>query len=140
MKPMRVYGTSPLYNYVELIFRSKRLFIGSIIIATLATVFLYFSRANNYTDKTLILLTGTTNTQLMKDLLAEYTQRRNAVEKTVAAYQQKNIYRLEPEPGPASNEYQQALKEMKRLQFDKEFATMQYGLLKDHFKNAPKTI
>lgn len=56
---MRVYGTSPLYSYVELVFRSKRLFIGSIIIASLAATFFYFFRANSYTARTLVLLTGT---------------------------------------------------------------------------------
>jgi uncharacterized protein involved in exopolysaccharide biosynthesis len=59
MKPMRVYGTSPLYNYVELVFRSRRLFIGSIIVATLVTMFMYFYRVSNYSARTLILLLDT---------------------------------------------------------------------------------
>ena len=55
---MRVYGSSPLFNYVELIFRSKRLFIVSIILATLATSGFYFSRSKNYTARMAVLMTG----------------------------------------------------------------------------------
>ena len=55
---MRVYGSSPLFNYVELIFRSKRLFIVSIILATLATSGFYFSRTKNYTARMAIFMTG----------------------------------------------------------------------------------
>ena len=55
---MRVYGSSPLFNYVELIFRSKRLFIVSIILATLAMSGFYFSRAKNYTAHLAIFMTG----------------------------------------------------------------------------------
>jgi uncharacterized protein involved in exopolysaccharide biosynthesis len=61
---MRVYGSSPLFNYVELIFRSKRLFIVSIILATLATSALYFARSKNYTARMLIFMTGATTETL----------------------------------------------------------------------------
>ncbi len=241
---MRVYGTSPLYNYVELIFRSKRLFIGSIIIATLATVFFYVYRSGNYTASTVVLLTGTdtpssedkeekgtiqyklnilkldlrdptfvkqalrderldqnmsgdqfdqfakdvkekisfafennvleisciwpderaanivnaifgayrrtvmaeetrvstTNTLLVQNLLTDYTGKRNQVEQAVRDYESKHILKgLQPDPGPASNEYQLAQREVTRLQADKELATMRFGLLQDQFKHTPKT-
>lgn len=55
---MRVYGSSPLYNYVELMFRSKRLFIASILVATLVTVGMAARRAGTYTAEARIMLTG----------------------------------------------------------------------------------
>jgi uncharacterized protein involved in exopolysaccharide biosynthesis len=55
---MRVYGASPLYNYVELIFRSKRLFIVSIVLATLIVSTLAAMRSSQYTATAMILLTG----------------------------------------------------------------------------------
>lgn len=56
---MRVYGTSPFHNYVELIFRSKRLFIVSILLATAAMAGFYFSRSKTYNARMIVLLTGT---------------------------------------------------------------------------------
>ena len=55
---MRVYGSSPLFNYVELIFRSKRLFIVSIILASLATTGFYLFRAKSYNARMIVLMTG----------------------------------------------------------------------------------
>ena len=55
---MRVYGSSPLYNYVELVFRSKRLFIVSIILATIVTVTVAQMRATTYSARALVLLSG----------------------------------------------------------------------------------
>lgn len=55
---MRVYGASPLYNYVELIFRSKRLFIVSILLATIATVAFVVMRTKTYNATALVLLSG----------------------------------------------------------------------------------
>lgn len=55
---MRVYGASPLYNYVELIFRSKRLFIICIVLATLIVSTLATLRGKTYTAEAMILLTG----------------------------------------------------------------------------------
>jgi uncharacterized protein involved in exopolysaccharide biosynthesis len=55
---MRVYGASPLYNYVELIFRSKRMFIISIVLATLIVSTLATLRGRSYTASAMILLTG----------------------------------------------------------------------------------
>ena len=55
---MRVYGSSPLFSYVELIFRSKRLFIVSIILATLATTGFYLSRTKTYTATMVVQMTG----------------------------------------------------------------------------------
>lgn len=55
---MRVYGSSPLFNYVELVFRSKRLFIVSIILASLATTGFYMFRAKSYSARMLVILTG----------------------------------------------------------------------------------
>ena len=55
---MRVYGSSPLFNYVELVFRSKRLFIVSIILASLATTGFYLFRAKTYSARMLVILTG----------------------------------------------------------------------------------
>jgi uncharacterized protein involved in exopolysaccharide biosynthesis len=55
---MRVYGSSPLYNYVELIFRSKRLFLASVILATVVTVTVALFRVGNYTAQAVIFLTG----------------------------------------------------------------------------------
>jgi uncharacterized protein involved in exopolysaccharide biosynthesis len=55
---MRVYGTSPLHRYVELVCRSWRLFLVSVLVATVATVALYLYRAHSYTATGLILLSG----------------------------------------------------------------------------------
>ena len=55
---MRVYGSSPLYNYVELVFRSKRLFVISIILATIVTVGVAATRATTYSARALVLLSG----------------------------------------------------------------------------------
>lgn len=59
---MRVYGSSPLYNYVELVFRSKRLFLASIILATVVTVAVATVRAHSYTATAVILLSGSKQT------------------------------------------------------------------------------
>jgi len=59
---MRVYGSAPLYNYIELIFRSKRLFIISIVLATFVTASVAVLRANTYTATALILLAGSERT------------------------------------------------------------------------------
>ena len=58
---MRVYGTSPLYNYVELVFRSKRLFIASILIATLAMIGVVATKSSSYTAEATVLLAGDPN-------------------------------------------------------------------------------
>lgn len=60
---MRVYGSSPLYNYVELIFRSKRLFIAAIVVATAITASVAGMRAGTYEAKALVYLTGADNPQ-----------------------------------------------------------------------------
>lgn len=55
---MRVYGTSPLYNYVELIFRSKRLFIASIILTTIVVVGMSSMRSGMYNARALVVLSA----------------------------------------------------------------------------------
>ncbi len=55
---MRVYGSSPLFNYVEMVFRSKRLFIVSILLATLATTAFYRSRTKTYNARMVVFMTG----------------------------------------------------------------------------------
>ena len=55
---MRVYGTSPLYNYVELVFRSKRLFIASIILTTLVIVGMSSMRSSAYNARALVVLSN----------------------------------------------------------------------------------
>ena len=55
---MRVYGSSPLFNYVELIFRSRRLFVVSIVLATLATTGFYYSRTKTYSARMIVFMTG----------------------------------------------------------------------------------
>lgn len=46
---MRVYTTSPLYNYVELIFRTRKLFILCIVISTMAVGVVVMARPKFYT-------------------------------------------------------------------------------------------
>ena len=58
---MRIYGASPLYNYAELIFRSKRLFIVSVVLATAIVSLLATTRAKNYSATMVIGLSGTLN-------------------------------------------------------------------------------
>lgn len=58
---MRVYGASPLYNYVELVFRSKRLFILSIVVCTAIVSILTSMKAKQYTATALVLLSGNPN-------------------------------------------------------------------------------
>jgi uncharacterized protein involved in exopolysaccharide biosynthesis len=55
---MRIYGTSPLYNYVELIFRCKRMFILALIIGTLITSYMLRQRTDKYDATMVIALTG----------------------------------------------------------------------------------
>src|SRR2546430_1803619 len=56
---MRVYGASPLYNYVELVFRSKRLFILSVVLATAIVSVLAATRSKSYTATGIVLLSQT---------------------------------------------------------------------------------
>lgn len=55
---MRIYGSSPLYNYVDLIFRCKRMFIVSILLGTLITSLVVYSRSATYTATILVALSG----------------------------------------------------------------------------------
>lgn len=55
---MRLYAASPLHSYAELIFRSRRLFIVCVLVATLATVLLYVYKSGSYTATSLVLLSG----------------------------------------------------------------------------------
>jgi capsular polysaccharide biosynthesis protein len=55
---MRVYGTSPLFNYVELIFRCKRMFIVAVLLGTAITAFVVHTRASTYDAAILVALTG----------------------------------------------------------------------------------
>lgn len=59
---MRVYGSSPLFNYVELVFRSKRLFIVSIVLTSLVVATMAAMRAGTYTASGIALLSGTPTT------------------------------------------------------------------------------
>lgn len=55
---MRAYGSSPLYNYAELVFRSKRLFILSMILGLVASVVFYYSHQKVYNASMIVVLTG----------------------------------------------------------------------------------
>jgi hypothetical protein len=55
---MRVYGSSPLYNYVELVFRSKRLFIVSVVLTTLIVASIAAMRAGTYTATGVVVLSN----------------------------------------------------------------------------------
>src|SRR2546429_8745452 len=55
---MRIYGSSPLYNYVELIFRCKRLFIVSIILGTVIISTFAYTRPTHYDASILVALAG----------------------------------------------------------------------------------
>lgn len=55
---MRIYGSSPLYNYVELLFRCKRMFIVAIILGTIVTGWAASLRRTQYSAKMVIALTG----------------------------------------------------------------------------------
>jgi uncharacterized protein involved in exopolysaccharide biosynthesis len=55
---MRIYGSSPLFSYVELIFRCKRLFILSVILGTVIASVMVASRATTYNASMVIGLTG----------------------------------------------------------------------------------
>jgi uncharacterized protein involved in exopolysaccharide biosynthesis len=59
---MRVYGSSPLFNYVELIFRSKRLFIASVVLGAVASVAIASARTGSYNAQALVYLTGADQT------------------------------------------------------------------------------
>ncbi len=61
---MRVYGASPLYSFVELVFRSKRLFIVSIVLATAIVSILATTRAKYYTATMVVGLSGTPQTSM----------------------------------------------------------------------------
>jgi capsular polysaccharide biosynthesis protein len=57
---MRVYGTSPLFNYVELIFRCKKMFIIAIVLGTVVMSTVVYMRKDTYEASMLIALTGNT--------------------------------------------------------------------------------
>lgn len=61
---MRVYGSSPLYKYLELIFRSRRLFLISFLIATATTTLLFFWQPNKYVAKGYFVVSGKTASPL----------------------------------------------------------------------------
>lgn len=63
---MRLYGSSPLHNYIELIFRCKRLFIVSLILGTVLTSAIVALRSNKYEASIIVALTG--NPELSQDL------------------------------------------------------------------------
>jgi capsular polysaccharide biosynthesis protein len=55
---MRIYGSSPLFSYVELIFRCKRLFILSVILGTVIASVMVASRATTYNASMVVGLSG----------------------------------------------------------------------------------
>ena len=61
---MRVYGASPVYSFVELVFRAKRLFIVSIVLATAIVSILATTRAKFYTATMVVGLSGTPQTSM----------------------------------------------------------------------------
>lgn len=58
---MRVYGSSPLYNYVELVFRSKRLFIVSVVLTSLIVASVAAMKAGTYTASAIIVLSNSSS-------------------------------------------------------------------------------
>lgn len=72
---MRLYGSSPLYSYVELIFRSKRLFIVAILLGTLITSTMVFSRPVSYEANMIISLTGDPATNAAMNELTRRSRR-----------------------------------------------------------------
>jgi uncharacterized protein involved in exopolysaccharide biosynthesis len=63
---MRLYGSSPLHNYVELIFRCKRLFIISIILGTVIVSAIVASRSDKYESDLIVALSG--DPELTRDM------------------------------------------------------------------------
>lgn len=55
---MRIYGASPLYNYVELVFRCRRLFIVAVILGTVITSYVASTRKTLFTAEMVISLAG----------------------------------------------------------------------------------
>ncbi len=55
---MPIYGSSPLYEYVELVFRCKRMFIIAILAGTLITSGLVYLRSASYTTTLIAGLAG----------------------------------------------------------------------------------
>jgi len=76
---MRIYGSSPLYNYVELIFRCKRMFILAIILGTLITSLMVYSRPATYQANMVIQLTGDPETNVVMNDLNRRDRRAEAV-------------------------------------------------------------
>src|SRR5215813_12409441 len=59
---MRIYGSSPMYNYVDLVFRCKKMFIITILLGSvICSTFLYL-RGIQYEIDMEIGLTGDPNT------------------------------------------------------------------------------
>lgn len=55
---MRLYGSSPLYSYVELVFRCRRMFVISVILGTAVMSAVMALRADQYQTMMVIALTG----------------------------------------------------------------------------------
>lgn len=62
---MRVYGSSPLYNYVELIFRCKRMFIVAVIVGAIVSSVMVYTRPVSYNASMVVSLTGQTGLAAM---------------------------------------------------------------------------
>lgn len=83
---MRIYGSSPLYNYVELIFRCKRMFIITIVLGTVIASAMVSSRATSYNASMLMALSGdpVLVAQLRNPLAAAQVDRENSPSKRKA--------------------------------------------------------
>src|SRR5579871_6250906 len=58
---MRIYGSSPVYKWVELIFRCRRMFIVSVLLGTIITSYLVYIRPTTYDAQILVALAGDPN-------------------------------------------------------------------------------
>ena len=59
---MRTYGTSPIYRYVELIFRARKMFIVSVIICLVASIAFSVVRSQSFTAEAVVFLSGSEST------------------------------------------------------------------------------
>src|SRR5579871_3896812 len=55
---MRIYGSSPVYKWVELIFRCRCMFIVSTLLGTIITSYLVYIRPTTYDTQILVALAG----------------------------------------------------------------------------------
>lgn len=83
---MRVYTTSPLYNYVELVFRTRKLFILCVVVATVAMGLVIMARPKFYTATAIL--------QIYEDAISTGSEK-DAIERNGSVKAKLNLLQIQ---------------------------------------------